>query len=253
MAIPTEIRWQIYGYLLRPTGRIIIEEMYLKPLYWDNIPDRSVYPYTQSSFYIECPPAMATYRGILRHRVGSENGLQIHTNIMQLNKQILKETIDSLYGQCIWFDCSVGGMQAFLGDRSTEALLSIVDMTLTVPLEMYQLQFRWLCVLIAQKLRLRRLNVRINSYSWKEWESGATPMTESCLDELDWVKSLLCIKGLDSLNIKPGYRYGETERRFGAGLTKFLASRMLRKEAAEAMETEDIIGPYNNTTDAKVP
>ncbi|KAL8679394.1 MAG: hypothetical protein Q9186_004329 [Xanthomendoza sp. 1 TL-2023] len=240
MDIPTEIRWQIYGYLLRPTGHVIIEEMPLKRLYWKNIPDRSVYPYRQPSFYIKSPPAMTTYRGILRHRLGSTNELQIHTNIMQLNKQILKETIDSLYGQCIWFDCSIDGMQAFLNDRSNEALSSIVDMTLAVPAEMYKFQFRALCASIAERIRLRRLNVRINSYLWKERESGETAITEGYLLEFDWVQSLLPIKGLDSLNVKFNHRYFEAGRTFEAELTKFLRSRMLKKEAAEKFSRREL-------------
>ncbi|KAL8925963.1 MAG: hypothetical protein Q9172_002016 [Xanthocarpia lactea] len=244
MDLPTEIRWQIYGYLLRPTGQIIIDDMFLAPLYWKDIPERTVYPYRQTSTYMRSLPAMATYHGSTSHRPMSEEDSQIHVNVLMLNSRIRSEATDCLYGQHLFFDCGPDAMRAFLADISIEARESILDISLAVPTGALRAEFRLLCESIANDLRLKRLNVRIHTYLWNDqpWKSVEGPYATAAAElmKVDWVESLLLIKELDALNFRLDCRYLMKEFPFGVAFTKSLQSRMLKERAAGAEETDDM-------------
>ena len=244
MDMPTKIRWQIYGYLLRPTGHVIIDDMFLAPLYWKDIPERTVYPYRQTSTYIRSSPAMATYHGSTSHRPRSEKDGQIHVNVLTLNSRIRSEATDCLYGQHLFFDCSPDAMRALLADISTEARESIVDISLAVPTGALRAKFRLLCESIANDLRLKRLDVRIHTYLWNDQprKSIERPYATAAAElmKLDWVESLLLIKGLDALSFRLDCRYLMKEFPIGAAFTESLQSRMLRERAAGADKTDNM-------------
>ncbi|KAL8932932.1 MAG: hypothetical protein Q9216_006606 [Gyalolechia sp. 2 TL-2023] len=231
--LPAELRWQIYGYLLRPQDRLVIDDLLLAGTekgHQESV-STTCYAFRQLSSRIHSSSAMATYTRSPtgeRRRYGERS--KLFTNVLLLNRQLHDEASDCLYGQRLQFVCSPDGMEAFFQDRSAEALRHITDITLLVPSETGRTKFMSLCALVASKLRLVRLTVRINTYMWEDQpfeEIQSRGGSASDLLELDWVQSLLLIQNLEKLNIEFDGRYEAKKLTVGDDFTKMLRKRML--------------------------
>ncbi|KAL9025743.1 MAG: hypothetical protein Q9196_005488 [Gyalolechia fulgens] len=243
--LPTELRWQIYGYLLRPRDQLIIDDCLLaspESIYEDCV-TTSCYSFRQLSARIGSSSAMATYirsHSEERRRYGEK--LKVFTSLLLLNRQIRDEASDCLYGQRLQFACSPDGVEAFFKDRPSEVLRHITDISLLVPSETGRVKFMSLCAFVARNLQLTRLTVRINTFMWEDqpWErlQGAKWSTRDLM-ELDWVQSLLLIQNLETLNIEFDHRYAAKKLTVGEDFTRMLRKRMLVKR--DARELHDLM------------
>ncbi|KAL8902769.1 MAG: hypothetical protein Q9207_004397 [Kuettlingeria erythrocarpa] len=240
--LPAELRLMIYSYLLRPRGRLVIDDSFVPD--WNSRHDRSSkteYLFPQQSPLIRSPSAYATYNRCLiaeRHRYGEE--MEICTKVMLLNRQIGDEALQCLYGQHLEFACSPEGLGAFLKDRPATVLGWITNITLEVPSESGRIKFKSVCSFIAKELRLKRLVVRINTFWWEHqpfetiqrlqgrW-NGEGAVAD--LLKLNWVHNLLQIKNLDSLEIEFDERYAAKKLTCGVELTRLLGATMLKDRA----------------------
>ncbi|KAL8718208.1 MAG: hypothetical protein Q9225_004635 [Loekoesia sp. 1 TL-2023] len=254
MDLPTELRWQIYGYLLRPRDRLVVEDLLLACVYEN--PKEAVattsYVFRQPSSRIQSSSAIATYRRSHtdeRRRYGET--IKIYTKVLLLNRQIRDEALDCLYGQHLQFSCSPDGVEAFFKDRPAETLRYITDIALAVPSETGRMKFMSLCSFIARKLRLIRLTVQINTFMWEDqpWEriQRAKDSARDLL-KLDWVQSLLLITDLEALNIEFDNRYVAKNLTIDGKFTQLLRQRMLRRGTRKVsnrddrpMETQDAV------------
>ncbi|KAI4118319.1 MAG: hypothetical protein LQ345_001624 [Seirophora villosa] len=233
--IPLELRWQIYGYLLRPGDRLIVEDALLAN--WSSRrqaePGRTVYMFRQlsSRLRLGSSSAQTTYnRCHAAERFRDGRPLKICTKVLVLNRQIRDEALPFLYGQHLRFACSPDGVQAFLDDRPDAVLQLIKHITLAVPSETGRMKFKSLCSFIARKLQLRSLDVRISTFWWEvnPFESvhdGTCALTS--LLTLDWVGSLLLIGNLDSLTVHCNDRFAMLGLTTGTDFMELLQARMV--------------------------
>lgn len=168
--LPAELRLTIYSYLLRPRGKLVIEDTFV--LDWNSrqgLPSKTEYLFPQRSPRIRSPSAYATYNRCFiaeRYRYGEE--MEICTKVMLLNRQIRDEALQCFYGQHLEFACSPEGLEAFLKDRAATVLGWITNITQEVPSESGRIKFNSVCSFIAKELRLKRLAVRINTFWWEQ-------------------------------------------------------------------------------------
>ncbi|KAL8735095.1 MAG: hypothetical protein Q9181_002933 [Wetmoreana brouardii] len=233
MKIPPEIRWQVYTYLLRPADRIVIDDLILANPHGEDVPDRSRYAFREPTSPSKPYSALVTYtRGHSQELRRFRRELSYHPKIMQLSRRIRKEATDCFYGQNLYFACRPGGVEAFLKDKSAEVLSCITNVTLLVPSESGRPEFMSLCRFIGSELRLRRLDVRINTWHWEDQPWDRVEEGSGCaadLLELDWVNSLLLVTGLESLSIAFEGKYAAKRLTVGAELTGLLQARMLSR------------------------
>ena len=240
MELPPELRLHIYGYLLRPRDRLVVEDLLLACMY-DFRRARSTttaYPFRCLSSRITLrSSAMATYtrsRTWERHWYGET--LKIYTKVLSLNRKIRDEALECLYGQQLYFVCSPDGVEAFFKDRSVETLGYITDITLSVPSETGRHKFGSVCKFIAKELRLKKLNVWINTFLWdyQPWETIEKVEDAAERDglflKLDWVQCLLFIQNLEAINIEFDHRYAARGLTVGDGFTNLLQARMLKQD-----------------------
>lgn len=252
MEIPTELRWQIYGYLLRPRDRLVIEDLLLastENIYRDFV-STTCYSFRQLSSRIPSSSAMATYiRSHTEERRRYGERLELFTNVLLINRQIHDEASDCLYGQRLQFICSPDGVEAFFKDRSAEILRHITDITLLVPSETGRKKFMSLCAFVARKLQLASLTVRINTFMWEDqpWErvQRAKGSARDLL-KLDWVQSLLLIQNLETLNIEFDNRYAAKKLTVGYDFTRMLRKKMLKKGMYRESRHDDVLGEMHD-------
>ncbi|KAL9602515.1 MAG: hypothetical protein Q9219_001810 [cf. Caloplaca sp. 3 TL-2023] len=240
--LPTEIRWQIYAYLLRPCGQVFIDDWLLASTYEGcSKIARTLFMYRPESARVKSSPSFATYaRNLTEERRRYGQHMKIWTNILLVNRKIGHEASDCLYTQNLRFTCSPDAVEAFFMDRSAKVLQFITNITLYVPSETGRTKFMSLCSWIGKELRLKRLTVRINAWMWDEqpWQRIEAVDDSSAEDVLaiDWVQSLLLIRNLDTLQVELDARYLD-EKPTGEGFKRVLRERMLKRgEGPKQME-----------------
>ncbi|KAI9726134.1 MAG: hypothetical protein M1835_003785, partial [Candelina submexicana] len=150
-------------------------------------------------------------------------------SILAINKQIHREAGSILYQNLFEFDCEPEGVPAFLRDRPHWALEFITRVGLHLcKAESSKSTKPWrnLCKTIRKQLRLKELVLYPDGPFWEDgWE-----WTD--LDEVEWIRQLVKITGLEKLSIVmyEGYdSFAEDEGKEPADhLDTLLRSKMLQ-------------------------